>query len=1074
MEDILIYLLKSAGVLSIFVLLYHFLLRRLTFFKANRWFLLFGMIASIGFPLIEITQTVYVEQPEVFYVPQQTATPMTYLAPEPVVEPFIDLNQMLFLVYASISLFFIGKMAVELLSLRRLIKSGSRRMEDGFVRISLSRKVTPFSFFNYICFYEKEEKSAASDLILKHEQVHAREWHSVDLLLTHVYCAIFWMNPLAWLLKRQIGENLEFIADATAKVQNTTGISYERTLLSSAASHMQPALANNFFTPFIKKRIQMLQKETSKTWNAYKYALILPVILLFLYSFNVVDKIEYIKANKETVKNSNKSELYVFDTDMDQMHYTETMAKINITRNYKVVMLPPTNNSSSFSLLVAFDNQSEIFKVNIPISSRNVGGTFLEAFDNSLIVCDKDFNKMFVIDRDGIISNVMEKALTFNIDAKTTTAELDSYRNQINKYANYIIKLERKVEEGSPMTFIAVDFDKLKGEGSITSYPQEMDIQLSVEKNILSIINEKSGSIIHASKDGIRYESITKEFAISSKTSQTDLNVYVDQINDFSNFKIKLEKAKAENGTIQLSVSTAFGNKDFDKKVVLPLSDKSLGLILLRVSKNKLKINDDSSNDTYSIDKGTSLKMSKEDWTYDAKEAKATKASLKNEKIEFKIPPTTTQESLEKIKKSLKSEYNVDLKISNLKYKDGKIISINIQLDDNRGFKGSQSYTNDTAIPTICITGIIDEERKNWSMGNCRETTYSVNSVSFFNDLPEKSRAIIDSIYVSRKGFNSMELDSLQWSLKKVQSALSEFSNDKISKQLKARLLEAEKRLSKMNLDSMMFGDPNVTYLLGNVSYSDKDSIIANAKAIWAYQSKSDNRNFDGSNPPLIIVNGEEMTKEELGRLDSFNIESMNILKDNAATSLYGSKGKNGVVLITTKTNKKIKNPPLYFIDGKETSEKDFEIMDVYRFKSVSVLKEDQAISKYGDRAKYGVIKVELKTDAEMKKQPVNSNDVEEVIVTGYSIATSTSIDTFTITIDDFTDTELAELKSTLKNLDHDFELKTFRKNGEKVSKLKFDLDGTTYTYQPKNGIKSLTIKKEGKGEDPKVSAVTF
>lgn len=254
MEDLFVYLLKSAGVLSIFVIVYHLLLRKLTFFNANRYFLLFGIAASILFPLIEITQTVYVEQPELIYMPQQITTPIAVMLQEPTPPPLMDSAQLLMMLYVSISLFFMGKMVVELLSLHRLIKSGTRRREDGFVIISLLRKVTPFSFFKYICFYKNDEKDPANDLILKHEQVHARQWHSIDLLLSHLYCAVFWINPLAWLLKKQIGENLEFIADATAKVDNNTGLSYERTLLSSAASHMQPALANNFFTPFIKKK----------------------------------------------------------------------------------------------------------------------------------------------------------------------------------------------------------------------------------------------------------------------------------------------------------------------------------------------------------------------------------------------------------------------------------------------------------------------------------------------------------------------------------------------------------------------------------------------------------------------------------------------------------------------------------------------------------------------------------------------------------------------------------------------------------------------------------------------------
>ncbi len=321
METAIEYLLKSGGVLSIFVLVYHFLLRRLTFFNANRWFLLAGIAASILFPLVEITQTVYVEQAEqMVYLPQQLSTPMASVLQQPTVEDTVvafDYAMLFFYLYVAISIFFIGKMVVELSSLRRLIRSGDKKRSGKFVIVTLSRKLTPFSFFNYICYSTSDQQSPELDLILEHEKVHAREWHSIDLIVSHLFKALFWINPLVWLLKRQIGENLEFIADSKAKVKNTTAISYERTLLSAAASHMQPALANNFFTPFIKKRIVMLQKEASANWNAYKYALILPVIVLFLYSFNVVEEIEYVKNENalqmDSVTNNN-DESSIIDT----------------------------------------------------------------------------------------------------------------------------------------------------------------------------------------------------------------------------------------------------------------------------------------------------------------------------------------------------------------------------------------------------------------------------------------------------------------------------------------------------------------------------------------------------------------------------------------------------------------------------------------------------------------------------------------------------------------------------------------------------------------------------------------
>ncbi|MGB3592169.1 MAG: M56 family metallopeptidase [Nonlabens sp.] len=300
----MIYLLESAGVLAIFVLLYQFVLRRLTFFQANRWFLIVGIIASIIVPFVEIEQTVYVEQetasmreiPVEYLILMQQQLEKDLQTTREIVEP-VDYTKMLLYLYIAITCAFLGKMAVELASLRRLIKSGKSLREHGFTLVTLSRKLTPFSFFNYICYSKQDENLSGMELIIEHEKVHARQWHTLDLLLSHLLRALFWINPLVWLVKRQISENLEFIADSHAKSNSNASISYERTLLSSAAGHLQPVLANNFFTPFIKKRILMLQKEASDKWHIYKYALILPVLVMFLYSFNVVERLEYIDAD---------------------------------------------------------------------------------------------------------------------------------------------------------------------------------------------------------------------------------------------------------------------------------------------------------------------------------------------------------------------------------------------------------------------------------------------------------------------------------------------------------------------------------------------------------------------------------------------------------------------------------------------------------------------------------------------------------------------------------------------------------------------------------------------------------
>ena len=61
---------------------------------------------------------------------------------------------------------------------------------------------------------------------------------------------------------------------------------------------------------------------------------------------------------------------------------------------------------------------------------------------------------------------------------------------------------------------------------------------------------------------------------------------------------------------------------------------------------------------------------------------------------------------------------------------------------------------------------------------------------------------------------------------------------------------------------------------------------------------------FGYKKDPLILIDGIEVNATELARLQPDNIASFSILKDATATSLYGARGANGVMLITTKEGK--------------------------------------------------------------------------------------------------------------------------------------------------------------------------
>ncbi|MCS3532182.1 hypothetical protein [Chryseobacterium sp. JUb7] len=52
---------------------------------------------------------------------------------------------------------------------------------------------------------------------------------------------------------------------------------------------------------------------------------------------------------------------------------------------------------------------------------------------------------------------------------------------------------------------------------------------------------------------------------------------------------------------------------------------------------------------------------------------------------------------------------------------------------------------------------------------------------------------------------------------------------------------------------------------------------------------------------PLYVMDGKIISEKKFKTIDSNSIKAMNVLKGNSATTMYGKKGKNGVILVTTK-----------------------------------------------------------------------------------------------------------------------------------------------------------------------------
>ena len=273
------HIIKASAIIAILYLFYKLLLQRETFFKSNRWFLLIGLLVALTVPLIVIP--VYVE-----YTPVNVTNYAFIDVTPAATDSGLSLIDYTIFAYVLGMVLFFTRFLIQMSSLARVIAGNDKEKIGEYTFVKTAEDVSPFSFFNWIVYNPDQFDQAELNQIIAHEKVHAKQYHSIDILLTHLACIALWFNPFIWLYAKDLKQNLEFLADNDTVNNTVCKKTYQYTLLKTSVPTHQLALSNNFYNSLIKKRIVMLQKSKSKNIKKIKYALVVPLIALFLMSFN--------------------------------------------------------------------------------------------------------------------------------------------------------------------------------------------------------------------------------------------------------------------------------------------------------------------------------------------------------------------------------------------------------------------------------------------------------------------------------------------------------------------------------------------------------------------------------------------------------------------------------------------------------------------------------------------------------------------------------------------------------------------------------------------------------------------
>ncbi|KLT67879.1 M56 family metallopeptidase [Flavobacterium sp. ABG] len=345
MEALFIYIAKSGGLLLLFYTAYYFLLRKETFFTRNRWFLLTGLITSVVLPFIVYTKNIWV-------APASTQNPdfqpvFTQTIENPLFE--INWNYVLLACYGIGFLALLIKFAIDFYSLNAILKGKKVKQQADFKFIDVKENIAPFSYFEYIVYNSSLYTATELENIIEHEKVHSDQNHTVDVLISRIFSILFWFNPLVWLYKKAITQNLEFIADNEAAKKLSDKKAYQYTLLKITTHENCVAITNHFYQSLIKKRIVMLNQNQSKKRNYWKYYTVIPALVAFVLLFQievVAHEKEQTQKNSaaEKVKGMDVYEIKKTTTDQELATITE---KLKAEHNVDAVISETKRNSNN-------------------------------------------------------------------------------------------------------------------------------------------------------------------------------------------------------------------------------------------------------------------------------------------------------------------------------------------------------------------------------------------------------------------------------------------------------------------------------------------------------------------------------------------------------------------------------------------------------------------------------------------------------------------------------------------------------------------------------------------------------
>lgn len=284
MPTLLIYLFKANVALILFCAGYYFIFRKLTFYTLNRVYLITALLFSSIYPLVDFSTLL--PQDNIVKPLQITDVKLIYgiynygrADGSPGVETYWQYLLIIFWLGVTIMAF---RLLLQFASLFKIYhRSVPQKIYNRQVRV-IDEEASAFSFWQSIYINPSKYSENEIKAVVVHEDVHVKQWHTLDILLAEVSLVFYWFNPGIWLIKKAISENLEFFTDREILKQGVNAKNYQYSLLYASFNTSPNAVVNHFNISTIKKRIIMMNAKKSSAFSLGRYSIMIPIVAALL------------------------------------------------------------------------------------------------------------------------------------------------------------------------------------------------------------------------------------------------------------------------------------------------------------------------------------------------------------------------------------------------------------------------------------------------------------------------------------------------------------------------------------------------------------------------------------------------------------------------------------------------------------------------------------------------------------------------------------------------------------------------------------------------------------------------